>query len=59
MTAPPRRAVIPAAGLGTRMRAVDPLRAKGRLPLAGMVLDAGTPAGCARGTGLSKGRQRH
>jgi len=51
MNAPPRRAVIPAAGLGTRMRAVDPLRPKELLPVAGRpillhALEEAVLAGC-------------
>lgn len=51
MTAPPRRAVIPAAGLGTRMRGVDPLRPKELLPVAGRplllhALEEAALAGC-------------
>ncbi|MEW5772365.1 MAG: NTP transferase domain-containing protein [Thermodesulfobacteriota bacterium] len=52
MNAPLRRAVIPAAGLGARMRAVDPLRPKELLPVAGRplilhALEEAALAGCA------------
>jgi len=51
VTSPPRCAVIPAAGLGTRMRTVDPLRSKELLPLAGRplilhALEEAALAGC-------------
>ncbi len=51
MTIAPRRAVIPAAGLGARMRAVDPLRPKELLPVAGRplllhALEEAALAGC-------------
>ena len=51
MNAPLRRAVIPAVGLGTRMRAVDPLQPKELLPVAGRplllhALEEAVLAGC-------------
>jgi UTP--glucose-1-phosphate uridylyltransferase len=53
MTAPLRRAVIPAAGLGTRMRGVDPLQPKELLPVAGRplllhALEEAALAGCEK-----------